>query len=314
MSSSRIVFHEVSKFYGEVLGVNRVDLGLEPGLTGLVGPNGSGKSTLMNLMTGLLNPDRGTVEIRGIGTQNPEALFEILGYCPQWDTFPTGASARGFLNDCLALRGMTRAEVVSRCDEVLNQVGLAEAANRRIAAFSKGMKQRLKLAQALAHDPQVLVLDEPLNGLDPLGRTEVARLLTELAGEGRHVIVSSHILHEVDAIADAVVMIHGGRIVAEGAIRDVREELVDRPVQVLVRCDRPHRLASRAFELEHVVEARLLDQEGAIVISTRNGEAFFRCLADIILDEGLEVETVFPADENVRAVYEYLVGSEGGAA
>ncbi len=314
MNTSRINFRDVSKFYGEVLGVNRVDLGLEPGLTGLVGPNGSGKSTLMNLMTGLLRPDRGTVEIRGIITEDAEALYGLLGYCPQWDTFPTGATARSFLADCLSLRGMTRSDISSRCHEVLHLVGLTEAANRRIAAFSKGMKQRLKLAQALAHDPQVLVLDEPLNGLDPLGRAEIASLLTKFAGEGRHVIVSSHILHEVDAIADAVVMIHGGRIVAEGAIREVREELVDRPVQVLVRCDQPHRLASRAFELEHVVEARLLEQEGTVVIATKNGEAFFRSLTDIILDEGLDVETVFPADESVRAVYEYLVGSEGGAA
>jgi ABC-2 type transport system ATP-binding protein len=267
----------------------------------------------MNLMTGLLRPDRGAVSVCGVASGDAEALHRVVGYCPQWDTFPAAATGRSFLADCLACRGLARGAAAARSEEVLHRVGLTEAGGRRVAGYSKGMRQRLKLGQALAHEPPVLILDEPLNGLDPVGRAAFATLLSELAAEGRHVVVSTHILHDVDAIADTVVMVHGGQVVAEGAIREVRRELVDRPVQVLVRCDRPRLLAARAFTLEHVVEARLLESESAVLVSTRDGDAFFAGLADIVLADGIDVETVLPADENVRSVYEYLIGGEGGS-
>ena len=309
--TDRIVFTQVSKFYGEVLGVNRIELSIGPGLTGLVGPNGSGKSTLMNLMTGLLQPDRGEINVLGVDRTDPESLFRMVGYCTQWDSFPHGASGLSFLTDTLRLHGHAKNEARAMADEALAVVGLTDAARRRIAGYSKGMKQRVKLAHAICHSPRVLVLDEPLNGLDPVGRTDMINLLRARADAGQHVVVSSHILNEVDLISDTVVMIHGGQIVAEGAIREVREEIVEHPVQFLVCCDRPARVAARSFELDHVVGAQLVQDRPGVVVATRNGEAFLRHLTRIVLDEELVVECVMPADESVGAVYDYLIGPEG---
>lgn len=310
----RIRFDGVSKFYGEVLGVNRVNLSVGPGLTGLVGPNGSGKSTLMNLMTGLLIPDRGRVQVLDIDRHDPEALFRLVGYCTQWDSFPHGATGRSFLWDTLRLHGHSKKRALELTEESLETVGLLDAGSRRIAGYSKGMKQRIKLAHSICHGPRVLVLDEPLNGLDPIGRADMIALLRTRAEAGHHVIVSSHILNEVDLISDAVVMIHGGKVVAEGAIREVREEIVEHPVQFLVCCDNPSRVANRAFELEHVVGAQLLNDRPGVVISTRNAEAFLDRLTTIILEDDLVVESVAPADENIGAVYDYLIGPGGSAA
>ncbi|MDX2437712.1 MAG: ABC transporter ATP-binding protein, partial [Acidobacteriota bacterium] len=265
MSGDRIVFNGVSRFYGEVLGVNRINLEIAPGLTGLVGPNGSGKSTLMHLMTGLLRPSRGEITVLGVRPDQPEELFKLVGYCTQYDNFPGGATGLSFLLHALALHGFPRAEAEKRAWTAIERVGLTDAAKRRIAGYSKGMRQRIKLAHAHCHDPRVLVLDEPLNGLDPMGRAEMINLFSELAKGGRHVIVSSHILHEVDVISDGVIMIHGGSVVAEGAIRDVRGEITSHPMQVLIRSDRPNIVASKVFELGHVVEAKVLDERSLLV-------------------------------------------------
>jgi ABC-2 type transport system ATP-binding protein len=311
MSSDRIVFTDVSKFYGEVLGVNKVNLEVAPGLTGLVGPNGSGKSTLMHLMTGLLRPSRGEISVLGIAPDRPEELFRVVGYCTQYDSFPNGATGIGFLSYALSMHGYSKTEIDERAWAAIERVGLTDAARRRIAGYSKGMRQRIKLAHAHCHDPQVLVLDEPLNGLDPMGRAEMIDLFTGLAREGRHVIVSSHILHEVDLISDGVIMIHGGAIVAEGEIRAVRGEITSHPIQVLIRCDKPHVVASEVFRLEHVVEARILEDEG-LLVRTRDADAFFAEVNRIVLAADIVVETVAPADESVHAVYDYLIGEGAG--
>ena len=311
MNPDAISLRDVSKFYGEVLGVNRITLDLKPGLTGLVGPNGSGKSTLMHLLTGLLRPTRGEVSVLGVPPADAERLFRIVGYCTQYDSFPAGATGLSFLRHALALHGQAAAEAEKRSWEMLAAVGLTDSARRRIAGYSKGMRQRIKLAHALCHSPRVLVLDEPLNGLDPMGRAEMIHLFQELAAEGRFVIVSSHILHEVDAICDAVVMVHGGSVVAEGQIRAVRGEITSQPIQVLVRCDRPQAIAARAFTLDHVVEAKLVDDGASVLIRTRDADAFYASLTDMVIESGVTVETVLPADESVDAVYGYLIGQPG---
>jgi ABC-2 type transport system ATP-binding protein len=314
MKADHIVLSDVSKFYGEVLGVNRVNLDLPPGLTGLVGPNGSGKSTLMHLITGLLRPSRGTVSVLGILPGRPEELFREVGYCTQYDTFPVGATGLGFLRHTLALHGLDRATADDRAWTTIERVGLADAAQRKIAGYSKGMRQRIKLAHACCHSPRVLVLDEPLNGLDPMGRAEIIALFRELADEGRHVIVSSHILHEIDAISDTIVMIHGGTVVAEGEIRAVRGQITSHPIQVLIRCERPREVAARIVALPHVVEVRVVGGDEGLVVHTRDAEGFFAGLAGLLVESGVAVETVAAADENVHAVYEYLIGNGGGAS
>ena len=309
MSSAQIVFENVSKFYGDVLGVNRVNLSIPHGITSLVGPNGSGKTTLMNLMTGLIQPSRGRVRVLGMSPDNPEEFFREVGYCTQFDTFPKGFTGYQFVNSYLRLYGCPAKEAETLTWQSIERVGMSQAAGRKIAGYSKGMRQRIKLAQATCHGPSVLVLDEPLNGLDPLVRAETIALFKQFAEEGMHVIISSHILHEVDAISDQVILLSNGYVVAEGQIRGVREEIEDHPMQILIRCSRPGDLASKMFLQEHVLEARIHKDGGGLLIKTRDADKFYLTLNKIAMN-GVGIESVAPADEDVNSLYEYLIGGE----
>ena len=314
MSPEKIItFENVSRFYGEVLGVNRVNLTIPPGVTSLVGPNGSGKTTLMNLMTGLLRPTEGQIRVLGVSPQDPERLCRLVGYCTQFDAFPKGLTGYKFLYAFLRMHGMSHAECDQRTRSSLELAGLSEAANRTVGAYSKGMRQRVKLAQAIAHDPRVVILDEPLNGLDPMARAEAIALFRQWGEQGRHVVVSSHILHEVDRISDQVILLSHGYVVAEGAIQGVRSEVKDQPMQILVRCDRPSVLAARLFQQDHIVEARIHGDGRNLLLSTRDADSFYLLLNRVILDTGLQVESVAPADDDVNSVYQYLIGAEGGS-
>jgi len=309
-----IRFDDVSKFYGEVLGVNRVNLAIPSGITSLVGPNGSGKTTLMNLMTGLLRPTRGRLSILGMDPHRPETFFRRVGYCTQFDSFPKGMSGRRFIEGFLRVHGHIASEARKLAANAIERVGMTEAARRRIDGYSKGMRQRIKLAQSLAHEPDVLILDEPLNGLDPMARAEIIDLFQHLAKNGLHIIISSHILHEVDMISDQVVILNQGYVVAEGDIRGVRTELQTHPIQILVRCDRAGEVAGRLFRLEHVVEVKMHEDRLGLLVSTRDASDFYRSFNRIVLDAGVVVESVVPADEDGHAVYQYLVGYEGESA
>ena len=310
----RILFDNVSKFYGEVLGVNRVSLDLPPGITTLVGPNGSGKTTLMNLMTGLVQPSRGTISVLGLTPGNSDPLFRYVGYCTQFDSFPRGLTGGQFIMDSLLLHGMSELEAFRLTDEALHRVGLVEAASRRIAGYSKGMRQKIRLAQAIAHHPRVLVLDEPLNGLDPMARAESLALFEELGRQGMHLVISSHILDEVDRISDRVVLITGGYLVAEGNIHQVRQEVRDKPMQVLIRCDRPELLASRMFSVNHCVEARLHSDGHGVFLRTGDIDEFYRLLNEVAIEGLVQIDSVAPADDDTQAIYQYLIGSEGGVS
>lgn len=311
-SDEMIVFEEVSKFYGEILGINRINLQIAPGITSLVGPNGSGKTTLMNLMCGLLKPTSGRVSVLGISPDEPEALFRRLGYCSQFDSFPRGATAREFIEFYLRVHGYTKRETDEMTDRALERVSLTEAADRKVSAFSKGMRQRVRLAQSIAHNPSVLVLDEPLNGLDPMARAETIRLFRALADAGMYLIISSHILHEVDMMSDSVVLLHNGYVVAEGEVRGVRDEIVEQPIQILIRCDRPQTLAARLFDNEYTVEARIHDDRNGLFVKTRRPDDFYLLLNKIVTEQNLQVESVTPVDDDLNAVYQYLITSDGG--
>ena len=309
-----IRFDNVSKFYGEVLGVNRITLTFEPGITGLVGPNGSGKSTLMNLMTGLLRPTQGEVLVLGQRPDHPERVFAKVGYSTQFDSFPDGMSGYQFIYSYLRVHGFPHRRADALTWQALDRVGLTDAAGRRVGGYSKGMRQRVRLAQSISHEPQVLVLDEPLNGLDPMARAEVIAIFQDLAAAGCHLIVSSHILHEVDMISDRVVLLSSGYVVAEGEIGGVRSETMEEhPIQVLIRCDKPQVVASRLFAQDHVVEATLHDDRQGLEVRTRDANRFYALLGEIVLAENIRIETVTVADADVRAVYQYLIGNEGEA-
>ena len=311
MSGGAIVFENVSKFYGEILGVNRVDLKIAAGITSLVGPNGSGKTTLMNLLTGLIRPTRGTISVLGISSQR-QLLFQQVGYCSQFDSFPSGVNGFRFIQQFLWLHGYSDDQARQLTQAALEQVGLADVGHRPVAAYSKGMRQRVRLAQAMAHRPNVLVLDEPLNGLDPMARAEVIALFRELAREGKHLIISSHILHEVDMISDEVILLNQGYVVAEGDVVGIRGELSERPASVTIRCDRAHVLAAKLFAEQSVAEVKLHKDGGGLLARTVDADAFHRILNRIVIEEKLAVRAVLPADEDVAAVYEYLIGDAGG--
>lgn len=310
----KIVFNNVSRFYGEVLGVNRVTLTLEPGITGLVGPNGSGKTTLMNLVTGLLRPSRGSLSILGLTPDQPEELFRQVGYCSQFDSFPRGMSGYQLVYSFLRVHGFGHSEADDRAWKAIRRVTLEDAAHRKVAGYSKGMRQRIRLAQAIAHEPQVLVLDEPLNGLDPMARAEVTELFKELRDEGRFLLLSSHILHEVDVISDQVVFLNSGYVVAEGEVHGVRSEIQAQPMKVFIRCEAPDILASRLFQEGQIVAAEILPASGGLVVSTKDADRFYLRLNEVVAESNeFGMETVMPADEDVQAVYGYLIGQEGGA-
>jgi len=307
--SDRIIFEDVSKFYGEILGVNRVNLSIPAGITSLVGPNGSGKTTLMNLMTGLVKPSRGRIEVLGYPTDDAENLFKFVGYSTQFDAFPKGLTGFQFIYSYLCLSGMPLRDAERTAWQAIERVNMVDAASRKVAAYSKGMRQRIRLAQALAHNPKVLVLDEPLNGLDPLARSEMIALFRASAAEGSYVIISSHILHEVDVISDQVILLSNGYVVAEGQIQSVRNEIQEHPTQILIRCDRPRELAAKLFESEYTIEASIHNDGRGLLLKTRDADRFYLALNQFALN-GIQIESIAPADDDVLSVYEYLIGNE----
>jgi len=309
MVNDRIVFEDVSKFYGEILGVNRVNLSIPPGITSLVGPNGSGKTTLMNLMTGLVKPTRGRIQVLDYKIDDPENLFRVLGYSTQFDAFPKGLTGFQFVYSYLRLSGRDSGTAEQLAWRAIERVNLVEAAKRKVAGYSKGMRQRIRLAQALSHDPKVLVLDEPLNGLDPLARSEMIALFRSTAAAGCYVIISSHILHEVDVISDQVILLSNGYVVAEGQIQNVRSEIQEHPTQILIRCSRPRELAAKMFEYGHTIEVSIHKDERGLLLKTRDADRFYLALNDLAVN-GIEIESIAPADDDVLSVYEYLIGNE----
>jgi ABC-2 type transport system ATP-binding protein len=265
----------------------------------------------MNLMTGLIRPTQGEIRVLGVPPDRPETLCRMVGYCAQFDAFPKGLTGFQFLYSYLLLHGFSASESADRTKAALDRVNMYGAAGRQVAAYSKGMRQRVKLAQAIAHDPQVLVLDEPLNGLDPMARAETIALFREWGEKGRHVIVSSHILHEVDRISDQVILLSQGYVVAEGEIQGVRSEVKEQPMQILVRCDRPEMLAARLFQQHGAVEAKISADGKGLLLRTKDADGFYLMLNRIVMEHGLVVESIAPADDDVNSVYQYLIGAEG---
>jgi len=264
-------------------------------------------------MTGLLRPTKGRISLLGIPTDSPEVLFRRVGYCTQFDSFPRGVTGREFINSFLYVNGYDRKTTNELTEIALERVNLLDAADRKVAAYSKGMRQRIRLGQSIAHQPVVLILDEPLNGLDPMVRAETIALFRKLASEGLHLIISSHILHEVDMMSDRVVLINNGYIVAEGNIHGVRDEMQEHPMQILIRCDDPSKLAAHVFAQDHVVEARLHDDRGGLFVKTRDADRFYLLLNEVASNGEVNIESVAPVDDDLSAVYQYLIGTQGAS-
>jgi ABC-2 type transport system ATP-binding protein len=302
-----VEFDGVSKWYGNVIGLNKLTLRLHSGVTGLLGPNGAGKSTLLQLATGQLAPSQGTVRVLGQHVWNNPALMRQVGLCPEQDAFYEWMSGFDFVRTLARLTGMTRHTAGKAAERAMTIVGMTEHMNRAIRGYSKGMRQRTKLAQALVHDPRVLFLDEPFTGTDPIGRHEMIEVIHGLSAEGRSVIVSSHVLHEVRALTPNIVLLHRGRLVAEGHVRQIRDLIDAHPHRIVLVCDDFRGLAAKVVGWEDVEGVKLMSRESAVVVETRQPDAFYGRLPALATSNGVVIREVYSEDDNLEAVFKYLV-------
>lgn len=300
-----LLFDHVSKWYGPVIGVNQVTLELRPGITGLVGANGAGKSTLMRLATGQLRPDLGTVQVRGREAWRAAAKRHV-GYSPDTDSFYEDMSGRRFVETVARLYGFPRREARRRTAQTLELVGMTEQAERRLRGYSKGMRQRIKVAQALVHDPEVLILDEPLSGIDPVGRQEFLLLFRELAARGKCLLVSSHELEELEKLTDHVAVMAQGRIAVVGTLARIRDLLDEHPLSILVTSDHPRSLASALLALPDVTGVDVGERD-TLIVKARNPQRFFRDFAGLVLDENYHIAHLQTLDDSAQAILGYLL-------
>ena len=302
-----VAFDGVSKWYGNVIGLNKLTLHIPAGVTGLLGPNGAGKSTLLQLATGQLRPSQGTVRVLGQSVWSNPALNRHLGLCPEQDAFYEWMTGWDFIRTCAKLSGMSRGEAAAATEKALHVVGMTENMHRAIRGYSKGMRQRTKLAQALVHEPQVLFLDEPFSGTDPLARRDLMEVIRNLGSAGRSVLVSSHVLHEVQALTPNIVLLHRGRLVAEGHVRQIRELIDTHPHRIVLVCDHYRVLAAKLVACADVEAIHVLTRDSALLVETRQPDAFYTRLPCLALENGTPIREVYSEDDNLEAVFKYLV-------
>jgi ABC-2 type transport system ATP-binding protein len=302
-----VEFDVVSKWYGNVIGLNNLSLRIPAGVAGLLGPNGAGKSTFLQLATGQLRPSQGKLRVLGQTVWNNPALNRLLGVCPEQDAFYEWMTGRDFLTTCARLSGMSRPEAQDAALRALELVGMTQDMNRAIKGYSKGMRQRTKVAQAFLHDPLVLFLDEPFSGTDPVARRELMDIVTRLGQEGKSVIVSSHVLHEVEAVTSNIILLNHGRLIAEGNIRDIRDLIDIHPHRIVLVCDHYRELAAKLLVFPDVEGLKVLNKEQAIVVETRAPDAFYNRLPELSLAEETPIKEVYSDDDNLEAVFKYLV-------
>ncbi len=298
----------LSKWYGEVMGVNDVSLTIQTGITGLLGPNGAGKTSLLKLMTGQLKPNKGTIRVLNQPVWNNYLLTKRVGYCPDIELAYQFMTGFEFVKFFATLNRYEKEEVRKRTIKALETVDMISDGNRQIASYSKGMRQRIKLAQALVHEPEILFLDEPLTGLDPIGRRHIISLLAELTKRGISIVVSSHILYEIEAMTETILLIHQGRILAEGTISDIRELIDEHPHKVYMSSDEPRRLAQTCLSYEDILSVTFGDEAGDVIIETAKPDAFYDRLPKILIENDLKVSQLYSPDDNLSAVFKYLVG------
>jgi ABC-2 type transport system ATP-binding protein len=301
-----IVTEHLSKWYGQVSGLNDVSVTVPAGITGLLGPNGAGKSTFMKLITGQLRPSKGSVRVLGQPIWGNPALYFRIGFCPEQDAFYDRMTGLGWLTALVRLNGVSAAAADDMARRALGAVDLLDAADKKIAAYSKGMRQRVKLAQAIAHDPELLILDEPLTGMDPIMRRRTIRLIKDWARAGKSVLVSSHILHEIEAMTSNVLLINNGRIVAEGDVHQIRGLIDEHPHTVYIRAQLPRQLARTFIADDGVLSVRF--EQGAMIVETAKPDAFYSRLTEMAATgEHGTIEEVTSPDDNLQAVFKYLV-------
>jgi ABC-2 type transport system ATP-binding protein len=298
----------LSKWYGNVLGLSDVSIQIQAGITGLLGPNGAGKSSFMKLITGQMKPSIGTVMIEGQKVMNNHSLFSKIGFCPEQDSFYEDMTGWHFILGLLSLHHFSEEESRSKALRALDIVELTDDKDRPLKSYSRGMRQRLKFAQAIAHEPEIMILDEPLNGLDPLGRRKLIHLIRDYAKEGKTIIVSSHVLPEIEAMTKKIILIHQGKIFAQGDIHYIRDLIDTHPHIVSIHCEKPRELASLLIPEEFVLKVNFGPTPDALLIETDNRDKFFALLPNLFLENKIEVSEITSPDDNLQAVFDYLIG------
>jgi len=295
----------LSRWYGQVIGINDVNLDLAPGVTGLLGPNGAGKSTFLKLITGQIKPSRGSVTLYGQTVWDNPDVMRRLGFCPEQDALYETLTGLNFVASLARLNGYSRSEARDRAMRALEIVQLVDAKDQKVGGYSKGMRQRIKLAQALVHEPEVLVLDEPLAGMDPIARRATIKLIRELGASGGTVVVSSHILHEVEAMTQSILLVHHGRIVAEGNVHEIRDLIDEHPHRIFLGTRETRRLAEALVRWDDIHGIRV-DEDG-LYVETIRPDVFYSKLPGLVLEHDFKVESMISADDNLQAVFDYLV-------
>jgi ABC-2 type transport system ATP-binding protein len=296
---------ELSRWYGMVMGLNNVSFEIGPGLTGLVGPNGAGKSTLIQIITGQLQPSSGELTVFGLRPWNNPALLQRLGYCPEGEAVPKELRPLDWLRGLAQLSGLPRNTVRAQCETILDKVKLPrDAWSKRMGQYSKGMKQRVKLAQGLLHQPELLVLDEPMNGLDPMGRQEMAQTLKGLAAGGVHILISSHILGELEALCKNILMLNWGRVLASGSQKEVRGDIKNWSEELAVQCDDPEKLARRLFEAGVLLGFDLDGGDGLLHIRVKDAADFYDRWLDLLLESGVTVQAIRSQSRSLKNIYD----------
>jgi ABC-2 type transport system ATP-binding protein len=297
---------QLSKWYGQVSGLNDVTASIPAGITGLLGPNGAGKSTFMKLITGQIKPSKGSVRVFGEPIWGNPNIYRRIGFCPEQDAFYERMTGLEWVTALVRLNGLNDSEATDAAKRAIEKVDLMEAANKKIGAYSKGMRQRIKLAQALVHDPELLILDEPLTGMDPLMRRKTVRLIKDWSRAGKHIVVSSHILHEIEAMTSNILLINNGRILAEGNVHAIRELIDTHPHTVFVRGADPRALARKFLAEDDVLSLRF--EPGAVIVETSKPDSFYARLTQLATSgEVGSVDEVTSPDDNLQAVFRYLV-------
>ena len=311
MSDSIARFEAVTKYYkGQVIGVNNITAEIGRGTTGLLGPNGAGKSTMLKLMTGQIKPNTGIVRVLEHNPFSNPKVFKSLGYCPEQDSFYPWMTLYQFIETLARLRGFAKEEAKREAERVIEIVQLTELAKaRKLSQASKGMRQRIKVAQALIGDPDILVLDEPLAGADPINRHEIINTISQLDQAGHHIVVSSHVLHEIESMSNHIILMYKGKLLAEGEIKSIRNLLYDKPHHVHIQTPEPRRLAALLVELEFI-DSLTFNKDGSqqeLVVLTTNPREFYRTIPSIVVKNRIELQALETTDDTLEAVFNYLV-------
>lgn len=309
MSEAHIVLERASRWYGQVIGLNDVSCSIGPGVTALLGMNGAGKTTMIRLLTGQIRETTGSVKVFGEEPFANPRVYRRLGYCPEIDNFYEHQTGRQFVHGMARLSGFSKAEATRRTEEVLEHVGMTERAGRKIAGYSKGMRQRIKLAQAMLSDPEVILLDEPLNGLDPVGRREFIDVLKALAAVGRTIIVSSHILFEVEQMTHSILLLNRGRLLATGDLSAIRLLIEKYPHRIRIETSEPRAVAQRLIGLPYVLNVQFDPRGQAVEFQTKQPNDFYDEVPGLILEARLPIDSVTSPDNNLESIFRYLVAS-----